>query len=271
VTSPGSGSHLTDAQRRQPRPGTGTGYRYRRGYFYPSRPYYYSYYSPFYFPYYAYGWPYDGMHVSAFYGSPYGYDGYGSYPYDRNGDTGALRLLVDPEETRVYVDGDYAGIADDFSGLSQRLHISPGRHEITLELEGYRAHRVRVYVGAGQTLRIEYTMPKGTGPETFEDLSGEVEDRYSQSPNRYESEQSTNRRDDRGRVRLAPVVRPDDASVYVDGEFKGAARQVHSLELPPGRHRIEVVRPGFRTEERDVDVDRDSGAGSELVIELQRL
>jgi hypothetical protein len=65
------------------------------------------------------------------------------------------------------------------------------------------------------------------------------------------------------------VVVPD--VVYVDGEFKGAACQVRSLELPPGRHRIEVVRPGFRTEERDVDVDMDSGAGSELVIELQRL
>jgi hypothetical protein len=71
---------------------------------------------------------------------------------------------------------------------------------------------------------------------------------------------------DSGRLRLE--VLPADASVYVDGQFRGTARQVGELELPPGRHRVEIVRPGFRTDDRDVDVE--PGRTRDLRIELQR-
>ena len=59
---------------------------------------------------------------------------------------------------------------DDFDGLFQRLNVSPGRHEIALKLEGYKTHRVRVYVAPESTLKLHYDMQKGQG-ETFEDLS----------------------------------------------------------------------------------------------------
>jgi hypothetical protein len=56
---------------------------------------------------------------------------------------------------------------------------------------------------------------------------------------------------DTGSVRLS--VSPRDASVYVDGEFRGSGRDSSSLRLRPGRHRIEVVRPGYRTIEFDLE------------------
>ena len=55
-------------------------------------------------------------------------------------DSGSVRVIVEPEQARVYVDGYYAGIADDFDGIFQRLSIPPGRHEITVKLDGYRTH-----------------------------------------------------------------------------------------------------------------------------------
>ena len=39
------------------------------------------------------------------------------------------------------------------------------------------------------------------------------------------------------------------------------------LELAPGRHSIEVVRPGFRSFERAVDVERDRPV--DLDVELR--
>ena len=45
-------------------------------------------------------------------------------------------------------------------------------------------------------------------------------------------------------------VRPEDASVYVDDRFRGTAREARSLRLNPGRHTIELVRPGFAVERR---------------------
>jgi hypothetical protein len=69
-----------------------------------------------------------------------------------------------------------------------------------------------------------------------------------------------------GRVRLE--VRPDDTSVYVDDEFHGTAREARIMRLPPGRHVIELVRPGFAIEHREVTVV--SGASQDVLVELLR-
>jgi hypothetical protein len=64
------------------------------------------------------------------------------------------------------------------------------------------------------------------------------------------------------------TVEPDDASVYVDGSFRGTARQSRNLDLSPGRHRIEVVRPGYRTLERDVEIE--AGKPTDLDVTLEK-
>lgn len=80
---------------------------------------------------------------------------------------------------------------------------------------------------------------------------------------------------DRGRSRIESAtdvgelrlqVGPEDAVVYVDGEFRGIASELVAVRLPPGRHRVEVVRPGYATAEREVHVGR--GASASLRIEL---
>jgi hypothetical protein len=289
-SSSDSSTPQTDAQRRHPRPGTGTGDRYysgRNNYYYGSpyyygRQYYYDSYDPFYFG--AYG--YSPFYYSGAYGySPYYYRG-------RYGDSGSLRVIVDPAKTRVYVDNYYAGVADDFDGIFQRLYLPPGRHEISLKLDGYRTHKFRVYVPVDQTLKIHHIMERGTGEDTDE-VIGEP-DSYRREPDGYRREDDRdrdardprrddpryeNRRDrdedqgeddrddaDAGTLRLD--LKPSDASVYVDGEFRGSGRRVENLRLAPGRHRIEVVRPGYRTVEREIDVR--AGENSRVEIELGR-
>jgi hypothetical protein len=277
-SSSSSGSHdysppMTDAQRRHPRPGTGTGDHFgRNDYYYYGSPYYYGrryYYDtfdPFYYGYYGY--------------SPFYYSGsYGYAPYYYRGryrDSGSLRVIVDPEQTRVYVDGYYAGIADDFDGIFQRLYLPPGRHEISLKLDGYRSHRFRVYVPVDQTIKIHHVMERGAGEDTDE-VVGEPSDyrrddrdrddrRYGRDRDeQYESEDD---RDDADAGTLRLELKPSDASVYVDGEFRGSGRRAETVRLAPGRHRIEVVRPGYRTIEREVDVR--AGETVRLEVELAR-
>ena len=277
---------MSDAQRRHPRPGTGTGDHFigRGGYYYGSpyfygRNYYYDSFDPFYYGYYGY--------------SPFYYSGsYGYAPYYYRGryrDSGSMRVIVDPDQTRVYVDGYYAGIADDFDGIFQRLYLPPGRHEIALKLEGYRTHKFRVYVPVDHTIKIHHVMERGTGEDSDEVVGSLNDDRYGdrdrddgrygdrerdRDDGRYgrrdrdEVEQGEDARDDAeaGTVRLS--LRPSDASVYVDGEFRGSGRRAEVLRLAPGRHRIEVVRPGYRTVEKDVEVR--PGDSQTLDVELGR-
>jgi hypothetical protein len=70
-----------------------------------------------------------------------------------------------------------------------------------------------------------------------------------------------------GSSRLPLDVRPADATIYVDGQFRGTAASDPVLLLTPGRHTVELARPGFRSEQRVVDVG--SGEGRTLSITLQ--
>jgi hypothetical protein len=266
----------TGAQRRHPRAGTGTGHRFGRdgSRFNDYRYYGRSYYNPYYYdPFYSF-WGYSPYYYSGYYGySPY-------YYRSRYRDTGSVRIQVDQEKTRVYVDGYYAGIVDDFDGLFQRLYLPPGRHEISLRLEGYKTHRFKVYVPVDQTLKIHHDMVRGDG-EATEEVLGRPEDlerderRYGREAEEREERYRRREADDddepgrderRGTLHLD--VQPLDSSVYVDGQFRGSGRDARTLRLPVGRHRVEVVRPGFRTIEREVEVRQ--GQPVEVKVELER-
>ena len=308
--SDSSPSSASAAGARRPRPGTGTGDRgaYAGGR-YTSSPYSYYSYDPYY---YSYAWGagrpsygrYRGYYGYYDYGYLYG-DYYGYYPgyyapsyRYRSGNIGQIRTLVEPAKTRVYVDGYYAGEADDFDGLLQRLNVSPGRHDITFKLEGYNTHTMSVYVGRDQTLKVRWDMVRGSG-ET-RDVVPEDRDRRDRDADRdREYERDREREADRdrdrereydrdraerpretdlererrspgtvaGRGEVVFEIDPPDASVYVDGEFLGKASQVTRIELPSGPHRVEVVRPGYRTEETEVRVDADT---RKVVVRLER-
>jgi hypothetical protein len=177
-----------------------------------------------------------------------------------------VRLQVKPDQARVFVDGYYAGIVDDFDGLFQRLRLPPGRHELTLKFTGFKTHRILMYAAVGRTLKIRYEMIPGTGQDEPDELA----------PTRPVPEpgegpigvpgKRAERHPEGGEIRLS--VRPEDASVYLDGAFRGSGRELHSVELAAGRHRIEVVRPGFRTYEREVEVEPDREL--DVTVELQR-
>ncbi len=270
------GSSSGSAERRHPRAGTGTGdrYYYGGGGYYPG---YYPWY-PWYYPSsYAYG-PYWGSYYYGYwpYGAYYS-GGYAQSYRSSSDDSGAIRVLVDPEDAKVYVDGYYAGKVDDFDGFSQRLYAGRGPHEILLKRDGFKSQRYRVYVVPGETLKIEHDMSKGQGEEPVQDLTG---GRGGAEEQRYAPETRGGAREDleddeagedvpppprsshddaglevgRGSGRLELRVWPADASVYIDGEFRGTGRQVRSLEMGSGSHRVEIVRPGFPTYQREVEI-----------------
>jgi hypothetical protein len=69
-----------------------------------------------------------------------------------------------------------------------------------------------------------------------------------------------------GSVRL--VVRPDGATVRIDGGEARRAPIADPIALPPGRHSVEVSLDGFRTSTREITVS--GGRATELSIELER-
>jgi PEGA domain len=279
-------SSARGAEARHPRAGTGRFY-YRGRPYYRSYPYYYGGYYGGYYSYDPYFYYYGGY--SPYYGGGYYY----SQPYDRayghGAAQGAVRLLVEPDSTKVYVDGYYSGVVDDYDGLFQRLYLPMGKHEIVLRLDGYESQRLKVYVSPGDTLKIHYEMEKGSGDSAREIVAGDpsiekyparirddddaaVDDRSvddddvaEDAPPAHVAMRQPDREGADGILRLSVI--PDDASVYVDGRFYGTARDARRVEVSPGKHKIEVVRPGYRTFERDVDVAADGTASLNVTLE----
>jgi len=305
------GGSAAGAQARHPHPGSGHyygggyGYGYRGGR-YPGfyggyYPYYYGFYGfdpffdlyggyyPYSYSYYPYSYyPYSYYPDSGEGGSSDGaYYGRGSYRSEQA--EGAVRLIVDPDKTKVYVDGYYSGVVDDYDGLFQRLYLPAGRHELILRLDGYETQHFKVYVTPDVTLKIHHSMAKGAGDNSKEIVVGDPDmDRFTQlrrdedkggyasddrdddndappppSPRRYGMRHSY--RDEGASLRLN--VTPEDSSVYVDGRFYGTARDSRRLDLAPGRHKVEVVRPGYRTFEKDVEIEAERTQDLDVALE----
>ena len=215
----------------------------------------YGYYSPFYHPTY---------HYAAQWG-PYGFGGLGPYSYYGGyyyRERGSVRLQVKPVETEVYVDGYYAGVVDSYDGLFQRLSLPPGQHDIQLRLEGYRSIQEQVYLGIGQSYRIEHEMePLGPGettpPPPTPPAEPDVEPPPAPAPfsRPFTDRTAPPREAVAGFGRLLVRVQPTDAMIFVDGEeWQTPDGSRLELELGAGRHRIEVHREGHEGYVTDVSV-----------------
>jgi PEGA domain-containing protein len=233
-----------------------TGY-YRPYGYYPPYGYYrpygyyapYGYYSPYYFGFsVGFGYPCCGYPYYGYWGypGPYGYTG------------SSLHVQVTPREAEVFVDGYYAGKVDDFDGTFQRLRLEPGQHSVQLYLAGHRTVQQELYLQPGSTFDIKTTLaPLGPGePEPARPVAppapqrGEFDGAVTVTP------RPLPRNTDTGLGTLAIRVRPADATVTIDGEQWGSSPDADrvTVVLPPGVHRLEINKEGYRPYSADVSV-----------------
>jgi hypothetical protein len=273
-----------EAQRRVYRPhvrrsvfiGVGVGY---------SRPLYYR--------------PYFGAFYSPFY-SPFWYPFYAQYPvypgyYGRG--WASARIDVKPRSARVFLDGYYVGVVDQFDGIFQRLELPAGEHELTVYLPGYRTYRQKTLFRPGEGYgfkAILEPLPPGTPdepaptPTSTPDPYTRAADPYG-ARDPYREPQDPDRPRDPGRTVPLPDrepgearpdaagfgtlnlrVQPGDAVVTIDGERwdspEGGARL--SVQLSSGSHRVEVRKDGFRTYTSTIEIR--AGEAQSLNVSLSR-
>jgi hypothetical protein len=214
---------------------------------------YYPYYGRRYYGYpYAYGWYgypsfYAGWGWGLGWGWPYAaYRAYPSYPYAVGGydASASLRLDVTPKEAEVYVDGYLVGTVDDFDGTFQRLRVPPGAHELTLYRDGFTTVHQSLRLASGSTFKVSYTMQPLA--------AGEVAEPRPTPPPPPPDEASGSRQPAAsaaaGFGTLAIRVQPADAIVLIDGErWQSSAQDRLIVEVPEGRHHIEITKEGFET------------------------
>ncbi|MFN7916752.1 MAG: PEGA domain-containing protein [Vicinamibacterales bacterium] len=99
-----------------------------------------------------FGWGSGYLYGSQWSGRVYGYRA--PYAYGARIYYGDVRLMVQPRDAAVYVDGYYAGVVDNFDGVFQRLTLEVGPHTIELEAPGLEPQVYEVYVDPLRTTTI---------------------------------------------------------------------------------------------------------------------
>lgn len=239
---------------------------------------------------YPYSWPYNfyGPYFSyGFYGYPWFYPwswGVSAAVYSSPGSAGdapgALDLDLRPEKTEIYLDGEYIGVADRFDGFPTYLWLDPGTYDLAFYKEGYATLARQYTVRSGIIIDVEDRMRPGESVRP-EELAASSTARRDERLERNQERAAAARRSEGGsggvldaRVdpgQLVLRVDPPDASVYLDDRFLGTARELAGLHsaliVDPGRHHLEVVRPGFVS--REVDFEVASGEEAEVAVTLE--
>ena len=142
---------------------------------------------------------------------------------------GALSIESEPSGARIHIDDAPAGVDGDLK-TPFVLYLTPGRHELRLDLEGRESSTESVNIVPGRVLarRLE--------------LERVVE-----------------------KASLLVETGAEDATVLIDGRRAGRGEHV-SVELEPGLKTVRVERDGYDTFEEDVTVQVDSAGATVLRV-----
>jgi PEGA domain len=140
----------------------------------------------------------------------------------------------------VWIDGQYVGYMKELKG-SKKILLLPGEHQISVRQSGYTDSSQKIIVEPGQTQLVRVTMQKQPGAIT-----------------------------PRVTATLKVNIQPTRAAVFIDDAFVGHAGELggafHSMLIDPGKHRIKIELPGYRTFETEVNLL--AGQKSEIKAEL---
>ncbi len=128
----------------------------------------------------------------------------------------------------VWVDGQYVGYLDELNG-TKKVMLLPGEHEIAVRQSGYKDFTQKVVVEPGKKAILQVRMerdPRFQYPAVFAQVKLEVT--------------------------------PDRAAVFLDDGFVGHVKEFggvgRKMLVSPGKHRIKIALPGYRTFETEINL-----------------
>jgi hypothetical protein len=144
-------------------------------------------------------------------------------------------------DSGVWIDGNYVGYLKELKG-SKKVTLLPGQHEVVVRQSGYQDYVEKIVVEPGQKRLVSVTMhlaPRASVPEITSTLKLQI--------------------------------KPKRAAVFLDEKFVGHAADFggafRSMKISPGKHRIRVELPGYRTFDTEINLlaNQESEIKTELV------
>jgi PEGA domain len=129
----------------------------------------------------------------------------------------------------VWIDGQYVGYLKELKG-NKKIMLLPGEHEVSVRQAGFQDFTSKIIVEPAQVKLFHVTMEK---------------DLKAQYPG-----------SDAASLKLHVI--PERAAVFLDDGYVGHASDFggafHSMLVSPGRHRVKIELPGYRTFETEINL-----------------
>src|SRR4030095_1255705 len=141
----------------------------------------------------------------------------------------------------VWVDGNYVGYLKELKG-NKKVLLLPGQHEVVVRQSGYLDNVQKVVVQPGEKRVVSVTLqlaPRATVPDIT--------------------------------ATLKLNIKPGRAAVFLDEKYVGHASEFggkfRSMKISPGKHKVRVELPGYRTFLTEVDLlaNQETEVKTELV------
>lgn len=192
----------------------------------------------------------------------------------------SIVLKVNPDDAHVLLNGKFIGEAYEFSTRASALKIRSARNELVIKKEGFLEEEIDLdkYNMRRITITLELK------PDMVKKRETVVKDKVVPPPpppkEKREYKVVKEKEVPKGEVKsavsgvFAPVtleVGPADSSIYVDGKFWGIAPEggvINNFNLQKGKHRIEVLKPGYKSVLKIINVAGQKGL--KVIIKLEK-
>jgi uncharacterized membrane-anchored protein len=188
---------------------------------------------------------------------PYDYEDWADYDY-------RVMLEVEPDDTDVLLDGRFIGLAYEFSTPQSALRLSSRNHDLVLKRRGYVERKINLYKYRSRLIKINVKMAKQKPYEPKVKRKDVEEKKVTKTKPEYkpktEVEKPVPDKDEPTAVKSIKVdmeILPPESSIYLNGKFWGISPKdglIKNLRLKPGKYTIDVMKPGYKSVTKTVNV-----------------
>lgn len=189
------------------------------------------------------------------------------FPVDWDDDFGyrnyRVILKIEPDDAHVLLNGKFIGEAYEFSTTESALKIKSRKNELVVKKKGFIEELIELEKYGSRKITVELTLKrdemsvrsiKKTAPPAKVKKPSEKY-KILKEKEIPKSEEKIPEKITFSRVTLD--VSPVDSSIYLDGKFWGVVPDsglISNFNLKKGKHKIEVLKPGYKTVIKIIDV-----------------
>ncbi len=190
----------------------------------------------------------------------------------------SIMLKVNPDDAQVLLNGRFIGEAYEFSTRSSALKLRSAENELVIKKEGYLEEEIDLekYKMKRITVTMELRPDPVLGKKTVKKEVAPPPQPEKETEYKVVKEKEVPKGEVRPIVtgefsKVVLEVGPADSSIYVDGKFWGispANGVINNFNLLKGKHRIEVLKPGYKTVLKIINV---TGKGeTKVIVKLEK-